>query len=384
MQIYDVDMAMCMPAAMESMPMTMAMVRGNAFGVGISETGPRGKSAFASPNMVMGDLGRSFGQHYFNLDLMGTAERWTFPNNGYPELLQIGEENSQGQPYLDAQHPHSSPIMGLTLSDTVTLSDDNYLKISIAPRGEATEGPIAFMHRPTGMINPDAPLGHHIGQDVAHIVSTLAGASLKFGDTRIESSTYHGAEPQPENVDLPIGPLDSYDFRLIQNLSPKIFAMASYAYVTNPEPDAPSIAFENRYSASLFSETPFCEKWVLNNALIYGAVTNYDQAATLTSFAEEFLFQKDLDQLWGRVEVLQRTPAELQIQTTSDPNVGQWVQAYTLGYTRTVGQWDSANLGLGISVTSDILPTDYQASYGGNSWTGKVFVQISGSHMWNL
>jgi hypothetical protein len=263
-----------------------------------------------------------------------------------------------------------------------TLSDVSYFKLFVAPRGEATEGPIAFMHRPTGMINPDVPLGHHVGQDVGHIVSTLAGASLKIFDTRFEMSTYNGTEPQPQNVDLPIGPLNSYDFRIVQNFSPSVFAMASYAYVTNPEVNFPSV--EMRYSASLFSEMNLFETWTFSNALIYGTAANYDQAATLTSFLEEFLLEKEPNHFWGRVEVVQRTPNELEIATSADGNMGQWVQAYTLGYTRTVSHWDAAQLGLGFSVTNDIVPTDYQAAYNGNPWTGKIFVQLQGSNMWNL
>src|SRR6185437_3841264 len=82
--------------------------------------GPRGREAFSAPNMFMADLGSSVGdRQYFNVDLMGTFERWTFPHDGTPELLQIGARQADGIPFLDAQHPHSSPIMGLTLSDTI-------------------------------------------------------------------------------------------------------------------------------------------------------------------------------------------------------------------------------------------------------------------------
>src|SRR5262249_45983389 len=161
-------------------------------------------------------------------DYMGTFERWTFPDRGYPELLQIGETDENGVPFIDAQHPHSSPIMGLTLSDTIRLEtsrEKDYLKFFFAPRGESTDGPIAFMHRPSGMANPDAPLGHHVGQDVGHISSTVIGASLKLGETRIEASTFNGTEPEPDKVDLPLGPPNSYAVRLIEEFSPAVAAM---------------------------------------------------------------------------------------------------------------------------------------------------------------
>jgi len=386
METYDVGMAMCMPIPMKSMSMSMLMVHGNGFLVGIAESGPRGRSTFYSPNMFMADIGATVGgSHYLNLDYMGTIERWSVPDAGYPELLQIGEENNQGVPYIDAQHPHSSPIMGLTLSDTISFGETkNNIKIFVAPRGEATDGPIAFMHRVTGMVNPDAPLGHHIGQDVGHISSAVIGESLKINSVRLEFSTYHGAEPQPQKVDLPLGSLDSYSLRLIEELSPTFMTMISYAYVSNPEPDAALINFVNRYSASVYNTFKICESWTFDNTLIYGGISNYDQASTLTSFGEEFLFKGSTPRIWGRIETLQRTPNELQIVTNADGNVGQWVTAITLGYTHKLTSWDSSELGIGASVTADLLPQDFQSAYGGNPWSGKAFLQFGGMKMWSL
>lgn len=222
MQIWDVGMNMCMPFPREEMPMRMLMLSGSLFGGETSTGGLRGRNAFFSTNMIMLDVGTTLGdRHYLNLDLMTTYEKWTLPSEGYPLLLQIGEEQASGQPFLDAQHPHSSPIMGLTLSDTIRLGEgkEEALKIFFAPRGETTEGPVAFMHRPTGMINPDAPLGHHIGQDVGHVTSTVIGASLKLGVTRFEASTFHRAEPSPTEVDLPLGSPDSGALRIIHHFT---------------------------------------------------------------------------------------------------------------------------------------------------------------------
>jgi len=301
MQYRDITMGMCMPQPMAGMSMSMLMLQANGFLTSITEIGPRGRNAIAFPDMFMLDGGHTLGDNnYLNLELMGTIERWTFPDQGYPELLQIGEENNQGVPYLDAQHPHSSPIMGLTLSDTYSFGKEkDHLKIYAGPRGEATEGPIAFMHRATGVVNPDAPLGHHIGQDVGHIVSTVIGESLKIGRTNFEFSTYHGAEPLPQNTNLPLGNLDSYSFRVIEELTPEMTMMTSYAYISNPELDSPDITFENRYSASLFTHFGMGSGWTYDNTLIWGAVSNLDHASTLTSFAEEFLFKGEFPRIWG-------------------------------------------------------------------------------------
>lgn len=44
--------------------------------------------------------------------------------------------------------------------------------------------------------------------------------------------------------------------------------------------------------------------------------------------------------IWGRLEVLQRTAAELEISSVAGQNNGAWVEALTLGYTHAIDQWD--------------------------------------------
>ncbi len=385
MEVWDYSMAMCTPLAMKDMPMKMLMLHGNSFFTQTVQEGARGRNAFTVPNMFMADIGSSFGDHhYISLDFMGTLERWTYPNGGYPELLQIGEENGDHIPYLDAQHPHSSPIMGLTLSDTISFgSGKDHVKLFFAPRGETTDGPIAFMHRPTGMVNPDAPLGHHIGQDVGHITSTVLGASLRLSDTTFEMSTFNGTEPEPTKVDLPIGNPNSYAARLIEQFTPSFYAMTSAAYIKNPDAHNPDLDHLWRYSASLYNDHSYENGWAIHNAFIWGLINYYDNTSALNSFSEEFWLHKNGANIWSRIDVLQRTPAELVI-TSSSPNDPKWVTAVTFGYTHKIAAWESAEVGLGTSVTKDFLPNDYQSAYSGNPLTGKIFLRVSGMKMWEL
>jgi hypothetical protein len=388
MQVWDVGMGMCMPLAMKGMPMSMFMLSGNAFGVQGVSSGPRGRSAFSAPNMFMADLGTSIGDsHYLNLDYMGTFELWSFPEQGYPLLTQIGESQKNGQPFLDAQHPHNSPIMGLTLSDTIRFNDDSkdHLKISFAPRGESGDGPVAFMHRATGMANPDAPLGHHIAQDVGHISSTVIAASLKLGATRIEASTFNGEEPEPTSTDLHPGTPNSYSLRLVREFSDRVMAMASVAYVKEPEHHDPDLPFVMRYSASLYTEHPAFQNWTLHTTSIFGLITKYDHAATLVSFGEEFLLRNEVSHIFGRFEALQRTPEELAIANLAEANTGRFIGALTLGYTHVLAKTTGLELGVGTSATMNLLPEAYASSYGSSTpWTGKIFLQLGGMGMWDF
>ena len=385
METWDTSMGMCMPLAMKEMPMRMLMVQGHSFLVESAESSLRGRSDLAAPNMFMIDLGTSVSDsHYLNLDFMGTLERWTFPNAGYPELLQIGEANQAGQPFIDAQHPHSSPIMGLTFSDTIRLQQDsaNHLKIFFAPRGESTDGPVAFMHRITGQANPDAPLGHHVGQDVGHISSTVLGASLALGHWHYELSGFNGTEPLPDAVDLPMGPFNSYALRIIDEPSADTTWMLSSAEVKSSDP---AVVEAFRYSASLYTQHAVLKNWQLHNSLIFGSTTNYDGASQLSSWCEEFLLTRDQSSIWGRLEVLQRTAAELSISSPTNTNDGKWIEALTLGYTHELQNWQHSKLQAGAALTLDFVPNEFSAAYGSSTpILGRVFLQLSGHQMWDL
>jgi hypothetical protein len=368
---------------MPGMPMKMVMVHGNSFFVQNFSDGPRGRNAFSVPNMFMVDVGGSIGgRNYINLDFMGTIEKWTFAKSGYPEILQIGEENQDHVPFIDAQHPHSSPIMGLTLSDTVSLGDEkDFFKFWFAPRGQSTDGPVAFMHRTTGMVNPDAPLGHHIGQDAGHISSTVLGSMLRLKKTTMEVSSFHGEEPEPTKVDLPMGKPDSFAARLTRELGEHYHAMASAAFVQRPESHDPELSHVWRYSASLYSNHTLQNGWMIHNALIWGMINFYDDTSKLSSFAEEFLVHKNKNSIWGRFELLQRTPAELEIVLPD--NNPKWITALTIGYTYHLMSWDEANLGLGAALTKYFVPSEFHHAYGGNPTAEKIFLQLSGMKMWD-
>jgi hypothetical protein len=253
------------------------------------------------------------------------------------------------------------------------------LRLFFAPRGESTDGPIAFMHRPTGTVNPDAPLGHHIGQDVGHISSTVFGAGLYLGGTVLEASTFYGREPEPTQVDLPLGAPDSFAARLSQHFGAHFLASASAAYVNDPEGD-PAIPHVWRFSASGYSQHDVLERWRLHTFAAWGGTAGYDQAAFLSSFIGEALLADDRRlSFWGRLEVLQRTPAELAIPAVAPPaapNVGQWVGALTLGETTRIISWWGFDFSAGASATASALPSDYAPSYGGSVvFSGKVFIE---------
>lgn len=373
------------------------MVHGYSYLVGTSETGPRGVNSLSSPNMLMSTWDHPFTKSQtLHMQLMLTAERWTLPDAGYPELLQVGESRGDGSAYIDYQHPHSSPIMGIGVADTIELGDSNHtLELSFAPRGPSSDGPIAFMHRVTGAeYNPDAPLGHHIGQDVGHISSTVAGAALEIFSNKWEVSAFNGDEPQPTKVDLPIGPINSFAARWTHTWSEEWQAMASWAYVTGShhhgDEDAHALStsepsqVEQRTSASVYWSRELAG-WHVYDTLIFGELDTRSSDTTQVSFLDEFVFQRLNHAWWGRVEVLQRLPEELAIDTNvANQDSPRWVKAITLGFTQRIADLGEAELKAGVSATLDVVPKDFEADYGAWPMTGRIFLQLTGMKMWQL
>jgi hypothetical protein len=360
----------------------------NVFAVFGALQGPRGVDQFAAPNMFMVDAGRAVGTRQFvNIDLMGTAELWSYPDHGYPELLQIGEERRDGTAYIDAQHPHTSPVMGLTLSDTITVGDSSMLKLSFAPRGESTDGPVAYMHRESARDNPDAPLGHHVGQDVGHISSTVLGAQLELRSWIVEASGFNGTEPRPTQVDLPIGPINSEAFRITYIMSPEHRAMASVAHVEQADPAYPGTTSATRLSASLYDHLALAGLGFLDHTFVIGSIKRRPTDSSLTSFLDEAVIKHGTSDFWERIEVLQRLPSELGIPRPpplAGTNDSRWVAAMTVGYTRWITSFSRLQLGVGSSLTMDVVPAEWASTYGHRTpLTVRVILQLRGSGRWS-
>jgi hypothetical protein len=361
---------MCMPGApAPSERGTQIAFHLNQFLVAGDTTGPRGRFAGYAPDMWMLNVNQTLSAHHtLQVSFMGTADRWTVPSNGSPETFQTGEANNQGVPYLDAQHPHSSPIMGLTFSDILTLNSagDHTLTFFFAPRGEATAGPESFMHRQSSVGNPYAPLSHHL-QDLFHISSTVLGARYTDGVNTFEASTFSGQEPRPESVNLDMHRPDSYAARYTRQIDPVVRIGASYARVfvnpAAPEAGEPAQSHADYVSANAATESTV-GRGTLNTDTIWGMAYNETTQTSLNSFLTEFVYQLGKNNFFGRMEVVQRSSDQLEIKLSNPDGEIHWVKAVTLGYERQISSRNGINLFMGGSVTQNLTPEAFRPAYG--------------------
>ena len=366
---WDTAMGMCMPGSAPSGNETSVTGHGAVFAVYTAAGGPRGAHQFAAPNWFMLEARRALGaRQMLSIEAMATAELWTFPDHGYAELLQAGEERSDGSVYRDAQHPHSSPLMGLRLADEIALGEGRSLVLSFAPRGASTDGPVAFMHRASARDNPDAPLGHHVGQDVGHISSTVLAAGLALGGFTVEASAFNGDEPQPSKVDLPLGPMNSTALRLSQELAPGHRVSAWLAQVRQADELYPGTRSATRSGLAIL------DHWVvgpgaIDHSLVYGSIARHPDGNRLQSILDEGTWALRGRELWWRAELLQRLPVELGIPVggATDEWQSRWVSALTVGCTQWWRTGATVQAGLGLALTADAVPAAWATAYGGRT-----------------
>ena len=377
---WDDAMGMCMPDLTGKSNLNFHI---NQYMIGITESGPRGRTAFSAPNMFNLTFQQIISKcDSVKIDWMGTTDKWTTPKDGTPELLQTGEANKEGKPYLDAQHPHTSPIMGLTFSVIHCLSKDNDNKItlSFAPRGEATAGPQAFMHRPSAEGSPNAPLGHHL-QDVFHIMSTVLAAKLEVGKWTISGSLFSGQEPSPAEVTLDMHKFDSGGLSVSRKLSDKFTVGVSVANVLETHrapigqiPESP--ARNTILNAWLYTNHKF-KSSTLNTAVIFGQ--SNEEGRQLNSFLSELSYKfgtLEKNHVFSRFEVLQRTPEELEVTVIGDAKNPVWVKALTLGYERNIVNKKGLSIFAGGSATRSFIPSSFVTTYGKNPLSAEIHLRI--------
>src|SRR6267143_5833733 len=144
----------------------LLMLHGFGFVQYDTQGGPRGDDQLGSLNWAMLMASRDLLGGRLQARTMLSLDPGTVSNRGYPLLLQTGE-TYQGQPLHDRQHPHDF-WMELGALYQREINKGLAWSIYAAPSGEPALGPVAFMHRPSAMDNPAAPLSHH-WQDATHV-----------------------------------------------------------------------------------------------------------------------------------------------------------------------------------------------------------------------
>jgi hypothetical protein len=214
-------------------------------------SGGRGDEMFFSTNMGMLMGQRRLGRGTLGVRVMTSLEP-AMGSRGYPLLLQTGETFDGSTPLIDRQHPHDF-FMELALTYSLALPEDRSLFLYLAPAGEPALGPPAFMHRPSGIDNPLAPISHH-WLDSTHIsYGVVTAGFVQAPSLKIEVSAFNGREPDHRRWMLETPRLDSYSTRISVNPTPRLALQASFAELKSPEALHPGTDYQRLTASALFS-----------------------------------------------------------------------------------------------------------------------------------
>src|SRR4051812_26684371 len=114
----------------------------------------RGETQVRSQNWIMGTGTRKVGPGQLFVTGMLSFEPMTVTARGYSELFQTGEAY-KGLENIARQHPHDF-FSQLSAGWRVPVGAHGGVAFFAAPVGEATLGPVAFMHRLSASENPTA------------------------------------------------------------------------------------------------------------------------------------------------------------------------------------------------------------------------------------
>jgi mono/diheme cytochrome c family protein len=364
----------------------MIMAHGNLIAGFNHQSGARGVNKAESQNWFMLMAERDAGPGRLMLRGMFSAEPWTTPRRGFPELFQTGE-TFEGRPIIDAQHPHDL-FMELAAAYNIRLSEQVALNFYGGPVAEPALGPVAFMHRMSAAENPAAPLGHH-WQDSTHISHGVVTAGVTAWRFRIETSLFRGAEPDENRKDIEMGKLDSWSGRIWFTPTPNWSMQFSYGHLVHPEILEPGNL--KRMTASISNNRSWEDgNWA--SSLIWGRnhERHGDSNAYLFESTASFL---DKNYLYTRMELVDKQGL-LEENIFGRPGLDEFhpigngfvlgdrfeqffrVGAFTFGGVRDIVADSKLRVGIGADVTFYHVPTGLRPIYGSSPASFHFFLRI--------
>jgi hypothetical protein len=353
----------------------MLMLHGAIFPRYTNVSTRRGDDRIDAPNWMMAMYSRPLGDSaQFGARLMMSLDPLTEQGRGYPLLFQTGE-SWNGQPLHDRQHPHDL-FDELSVSLSQKFDHDFSAYIYFGYPGEPALGPPTFMHRPSAMDDPDAPLGHH-WQDSTHVTFGVATAGVAwsgFGAMKIEGSIFTGREPDENRYNFDQPEFDSYSGRISWNPTRNLALQVSYGYIKSPEALEPELN-RHRTTVSVIYNLPLGHDSNWSNSFVWGQ--NHDTGEGKTqSFLIESNYQRGRNTIYLRWERVEKSGHELVLNPAADTRIFP-VSAYTVGYVRDLSHGNGLDIGLGTQFTINGRPDTLDRYYGdGLGYAFEFFLRI--------
>jgi hypothetical protein len=268
--------------------------------------------------------------------------------------------------------------MSLGFQYARALSENATLELYFAPVGDPALGPTAFPHRASAMELPQATLGHH-WQDSTHIANEVVTAGIAYKQIKLEASGFYGSEPNENRWNIDSGPINSWSARLWYFPTKHWAAQVSGGHLTRPE--ALEAGDQTRMTASLEYSVPMPGgSW--SSSFIWGRDhSTQTQHNTNSYLVESVIPIHTRNFITGRAELVDKDElfrGEPELEAQLDARYGSTfrVGAYTIGYTREVGNFRHLQTGVGANIELYSLPSAIKPYYGDRPVGGNIFIRF--------
>ena len=343
----------------------------------VSSAGKGGRSRVDAPSMFMAMYSHGIGEKaQFGFRSMLSLDPIIERGYGYPLLYQSGELY-RGQPIHDRQHPHDL-ISELAVTWSYKFSDKRSFYLYAGYPGEPALGPPMYLHRTSGMNNPDAPIGHH-WQDSSHITFGVLTAGYSFGNAKIEASAFNGTEPNENRWNFDKPRLTSFSGRFSFNPTKNWALQISHGYLKDPEPAEPEIHILRRTTASAIYNKKFDDDHNFAGTVVWGQ--NYTNGSSTNSLLFESNYDFFRNAVFGRGETVQKSGHDLVLDHILEDEVFN-VSKFSVGYVRDIVSGKGIDVGLGGMFTANFNPRSLTPYYGGTSHGGwQIFMRFRSSKL---
>ena len=345
----------------------MTMVHGQADFAYDEQRGPRGATQSFSTSMLMFMARRELSDGAFGLRVMASTDP-LMGRRGYPLLFQTGETANGRDPLVDRQHPHDL-LMEAAATYRLNLSPQSSLFVYAGLPGTPALGPNAFMHRLSGMDNPEAPLSHH-WLDSTHVSWGVVTGGYTWKALRLEASVFNGREPDQDRYNIELRSLDSYAARVSYNPTRDWSLQGSFGRFASPEQLQQRVSVR-RSTASASYNAPLAQWW--QTTLAWG-----HNAASAGQASDAWLLESALKlagahTLFGRLERVAKD--ELFLPGAALNGRSFAISKLSLGYIRDFARLGALDLGLGGLISTYSYPSTLNAAYGSRPTSFMVFVR---------
>ncbi|MBI2103996.1 MAG: hypothetical protein HYT90_00240 [Candidatus Omnitrophica bacterium] len=347
----------------------MLMAHGFANAVYDNQGGGRGDRKVFSSNMLMLMADRPLGQGTLGARGMWSLEPLTIGRKGYPLLLQTGETADGKTPLIDRQHPHDL-FMELAATYSLPVGAEGSWFGYVGLPGEPALGPPAFMHRFSGIDNPEAPLTHH-WLDSTHISFGVGTLGYIWKRVKLEGSVFTGREPDEDRWDIEAPRFDSSAARVSYNPTPAWALQASYGHLDSPEQLEPEVDTDRFTGSASYHWTREGRHWQTTAA--WGR-NRSDPGRDLDGFLVETLLNvRKMHTLFGRIESVEKN----ELFPEGDPLHGKpfMVHKASAGYLYDFPERSAVQWGIGGLGSLHFLPDRVESAYDDTPFSFMIFVR---------